>query len=68
MGHCDVVSVMKRHRFKIDFNDYSGEPYALYFDAGGYWRPNWRRVNTYKTKEEALAFYDRIKDLPEYLP
>lgn len=56
-----------RPRFKIDFNDYHHEPFALFFDDGG-WRQNWRRVNTYKTKEEAMAFYDMIKDLPEYLP
>jgi hypothetical protein len=57
-----------RPRFKIDFYDYEDRPYGLYFDDGSRWRANWRRVNSYKTKEEALAFYDKIKDLPEYLP
>jgi hypothetical protein len=63
----DLVAAMKRPRFKIDFNDYFNEPFALYFDEGG-WRPIWRKVNSYKTKDEAVAFYDKVKDLPEYLP
>lgn len=59
---------MKRPRFKIDFYDYVDQPYGLYFDEGGYWFACWRRVCSYKTREEALAFYGKIKDLPEYLP
>jgi hypothetical protein len=59
---------MARPRFKIDFDDYPKVPYGLYFDQGGYWRRDWRRVCSYETKAEALAFYDKIKDLPEYLP
>ena len=58
----------QRPRFKIDFYDYVDRPYGLYFDDGGRWSPNWRRVNSYETKAEAMAFYDKIKDLPEYLP
>jgi len=58
----------QRPRFKIDFSDYSSQPYALFFDEGGYWRPRWRRVDTYKTQDEARAFYEKVKDLPEYLP
>ena len=59
---------MTKPRFKIDFYDFVEMPYGLYFDDGSRWRPDWRRVNSYKTKEEALAFYEKIKDLPEYLP
>lgn len=55
-------------RFKIDFYDYVEKPYGLYFDHGGFWGPEWRRVNSYATQDEARAFYDKIKDLPEYLP
>ncbi len=55
-------------RFKIDFYDSSFCPFALYFAERGYFSVNWRRLQTFETQEKAKEFYEKIKDLPEYLP
>jgi hypothetical protein len=55
------------NRFKIDAGYDSYYPFDL-FVRGRYlggWR--WRRIGYFKTKEEALELYEKIKDLPEYL-
>ena len=57
-------------RFKIDLNDYSFFPFGLYVMRGVTFfrrRPIWHQVETFKTREEAKAHYELIKDLPEYL-
>lgn len=68
-------------RFKIDFagrNDgspYYEYTYGLYFSAfrteGVFIKKQilvWRRLETFKTQNEAREHYEKIKDLPEYLP
>lgn len=54
-------------RFKIDFSQSAVYPFALYFNRGRLWDA-WERLDTFKTRDEAKDLYERIKDLPEYLP
>lgn len=64
-------------RFKIDRNEYpvsfsQGYHFALYqrrtrTGLFGFASHDWDYIGNYKTKADALADYDRIKDLPEYL-
>lgn len=53
-------------RFKIDFQDSYGT-YGLFYTRGWLW-PTWYLIVSYKTKQEALDFYEKIKELPVYLP
>jgi hypothetical protein len=56
-------------RFKIDWYDSSFVRFALYHRKRGMfgWR-DWKVVERYETKDKAVAHYESIKDLPEYLP
>jgi hypothetical protein len=50
-------------RFKIDY----GSDYPFVLSARSrYW--GWRVLDRLRTREDALALYEKIKDLPEYLP
>ncbi len=60
-------------RFKIDFHDNSTMwPYGLYFRrpcwhqfiTGLTW---WDRIGMYETRDQVIEFYEKIKNLPEYL-
>ncbi len=59
---------MTKPRFKIDVYDYRSRPFGLYFNKGGGFFHEWKLIDFFETKEEARAFYDLVKDLPEYLP
>jgi hypothetical protein len=50
-------------RFKIDMHD-GYAPFGLYART---WM-GWRKLDYFRTREEALVLYEKIKDLPEYLP
>ena len=61
-------------RFKIDVNDYHSEshPFALYrrkvdINWLGSVTERWSRISSFKTTEDAHAYYKTIKNLPEYL-
>jgi len=58
-------------RFKIDLNECSSFPFGLYVmrDVTLFLRLTkvWRKVESFRTREEAIAHYELIKDLPEYL-
>lgn len=57
-------------RFKIDFTPGS----STYSAFGLFWRQptwfggKWVRVDTFETVEKAKEHYEKIKELPEYLP
>jgi hypothetical protein len=55
-------------RFKIDFIASSYEPFALYFRKPTWFGGSWVRIDEFKTRDDAKAHYEKIKDLPEYLP
>jgi hypothetical protein len=59
-------------RFKIDRSDScpSTWPFALFCKERTDWLglKTWRCLETFKTREDAVAYYDKIKDLPEYFP
>lgn len=55
------------HRFKIDVSTCGvNYPYVLYVKTS--WRNAWRRIDSFRTIQEARNFYHQVKDLPEYLP
>lgn len=55
-------------KFKIDLTRYTSSPYGLY-----YWKQSfigfgkWRYIEAFSIRDEAKAYYEKIKDLPEYL-
>jgi len=51
-------------RFKIDFDGYD---YELYRNDKRFLFDEWNRMGSFKTREEARAKYEEVKDLPEYL-
>lgn len=59
-------------RFKIDFYASSFAPFALYFRrpcwhrflTGLTW---WEKIDRFETRDAAMTYYEKIKDLPEYL-
>lgn len=58
-------------RFKIDY--YNGSRhyvFGLFFYAGKNWRgrEKWELVDSFDNVEDAKKLYERIKNLPEYLP
>jgi hypothetical protein len=62
-----------QYRFKIDLNEYcTNFPYALFrlkVRTGLFGREarEWKFISSFETQAEARAFYETIKDLPEYL-
>jgi hypothetical protein len=57
---------MNTSRFKIDFHE-AYRPFALFYRKWTWRGEKWARVDVFDTKEAAKEFYDKIKDLPEYL-
>lgn len=56
-------------RFKIDFNpsdSYSG--FMLCWRKPTWYGSKWVKIDDFRSAEEAKAHYEKIKDLPEYLP
>ena len=51
-------------RFKIDLRT-GNYPFELYVKTR--WG-RWRELEYFKTREEAVKYYELIKSLPEYLP
>lgn len=64
----EMRSVRMKNKYKIDFNTYSADtfPYALYVKPPGIFS-RWKHVASYKTKESAMALYEKLVGLPEYL-
>jgi hypothetical protein len=56
-------------RFKIDLYDSHGFPFGLYaLRKWSTWRPaGWVHIDHFASREEAKEYYEKIKDLPEYL-
>jgi hypothetical protein len=54
-------------RFKIDFYQSSYAPFGFYVRRASWFGSRWERLDRFETKEAAQEFYDKIKDLPEYL-
>ncbi len=56
-------------RFKITFYDSPSSPFALYYrERRSFFRADrWTYLQNFETRDLAVAFYDKIKDLPEYL-
>lgn len=61
---------MTSSRFKIDFYDSSSWPFGLYvLRPATWWRPaEWKHVDHFQSRDDAKALYEKIKDLPEYMP
>lgn len=63
---------MNGKRFKIDLSAHRSWPFALYFRrqrwhsfiTNAVW---WEYMGMWDTREQALAHYETIKSLPEYL-
>ncbi len=59
-------------RFKIDTEGYSLVwPFHLFVKEKTRFLPpfyRWKKLGSFTTREEAKSFYEKIKDLPEYLP
>jgi hypothetical protein len=62
-------------RFKIDHSGMSSIPFGLFVRrlepvmCFGLFAPHesWGLLSIFETREEALAAYDKVKNLPEYL-
>ena len=56
-------------KFKIDLRISSSMsfPFGLYFWHAGWLRGRWVEINYFEDREKARAFWEKIKDLPEYL-
>lgn len=54
--------------YKIDWNSYSADsyPYALY--SRRVWWRRWEHVASFRTKEDARVFHQKLIGLPIYLP
>jgi hypothetical protein len=57
-------------RFKIDFNPGSASysAFVLLYRTRGWFFSRWKEVYTFETIEAARLHYEKIKDMPEYLP
>ncbi len=59
---------MSAQRFKIDFCGSVHFPFGLFFAKQKWWGgENWRLVESFDSRQQALDFYEKIKNLPEYL-
>jgi hypothetical protein len=54
-------------RFKIDIYLSSYRPFGLYFAERSLFGMKWKQIDSFEDREKALAFYEKIKDLPQYL-
>jgi len=55
-------------RFKVDYSEDAYFPFALYVSKPkSFGRQSWKYVTIFQTLGEARAYYDKIKNLPEYL-
>lgn len=59
---------MDTMRFKIDLYNSTFRPFGLYFAKRRLLGVDWKHVDSFETKEDAMTFYEKIKDLPQYLP
>jgi hypothetical protein len=58
-------------RFRIDLSLTDSEyyPIGLFVRRRAWWGGEvWRELNRFTTRELAISHYEKIKDLPEYLP
>lgn len=56
------------NKYKIDVYEISSRPYGLYRWKGYSWWGQWIIVQVFETKDAAKAYWNTIKELPEYLP
>jgi hypothetical protein len=55
------------NRYKVDYNTYGHDfPYALFGKLG--WFAKWQQIGSFKTKEEAIAYGERLQGLPIHMP
>lgn len=54
-------------RFKIDIYISPYRPFGLYYAEHGWLSIQWRLLDSFDEREKAAAFYEKIKDLPQYL-
>lgn len=54
-------------RFKIDLYGSTVCPFGLFFAKKTLFGVNWIYLDHFETQEKAKEFYEKIKDLPEYL-
>lgn len=55
-------------RFKIDLYNSCYAPFGLFFSRRRWLGSYWDLVQNFETHEKAKEHYDKLKDLPEYLP
>jgi hypothetical protein len=58
------------NKWKIDIYDSAHSPFGLYRMTAqeSMWRDaRWDCIERFPTREEAKVFWEKIKDLPEYL-
>jgi len=57
------------HRFKIDFNpDSTYVPVIICFSRKTFFGERWEKIGSFDSIDKAREHYEKIKDLPEYLP
>lgn len=54
-------------RFKIDLYHSSLDPFALYVERKTLFGSKWSYIERFETRDKAKEYYEKIKDLPEYL-
>lgn len=54
-------------RFKIDYYNSNYAPFALYTREYSLWGEKWTIIDRFETIEKAKEFYEKIRDLPQYL-
>ena len=54
-------------RFKIDIYGSSYYLFALFINRSSWFREEWEVVERFETRDKAKEYYEKIKDLPEYL-
>lgn len=54
-------------KFKIDFSNSYLRPFGLFIWRPAMFRGRWDNIDSFETREQAIAFHEKIKDLPEYL-
>jgi len=56
-------------RFKIDYSGSGTCPFGLFVRKARFMcSDGWERIDYFRTRDEAMALYEKIKSLPEYLP
>jgi len=62
-----MTMALDGHRFKIDFYDSDYSPFALYRRERHMFFDKWHVIDRRATRDKCREFYEKVKDLPEYL-